>query len=505
MNLAILIGVSQYENCSDLSACGNDVEIMSNIITQLDKYDDVCVISNSPKAYEAKQKITAFINKHKDSKVDELVFYYTGHGARFDDDFFYIFSDFSEGRREVSGLRNSELDGLIRNLEPELTIKVVDACFAGGNYVKSEADIKPILEKSAKENELNKLYFLHSSNSEETSLATSEYSLFSNSFFKSLTQNEGDIRYRDIMAYVADDMAVNGYPKPTFVVQAENTEIFGEVSPELIDYINKTLSVASVEEANDSEPEKDDNKSSSFIELVMKASENCYCSEEEAHNNISKIRDFYSSENWPDDILNIFDIEITELSYSIPNSRAISKWLDSNKNELYFVESEYRSESYIEKEYVKVPKKPEPVRNRLGGIWESATLATAFARSALKGDDYDYELQDVEKTRSVFKGIDFTASTPFKCLQLKFKPKYKSVENYAMTIVPVFSRKELAIFTSSEVLVYVDWDRTSMPKCIDWKVNKIQLKNESLILDACKQKIAEVSLFITSDVKAKLK
>ncbi|ELV8727846.1 hypothetical protein QNE38_002886 [Vibrio fluvialis] len=237
----------------------------------------------------------------------------------------------------------------------------------------------------------------------------------------------------------------------------------------------------------------------------MKASENCYCSEEEAHNNISKIRDFYSSENWPDDILNIFDIEITELSYSIPNSRAISKWLDSNKNELYFVESEYRSESYIEKEYVKVPKKPEPVRNRLGGIWESATLATAFARSALKGDDYDYELQDVEKTRSVFKGIDFTASTPFKCLQLKFKPKYKSVENYAMTIVPVFSRKELAIFTSSEVLVYVDWDRTSMPKCIDWKVNKIQLKNESLILDACKQKIAEVSLFITSDVKAKLK
>ncbi|ELV8728819.1 caspase family protein, partial [Vibrio fluvialis] len=230
MNLAILIGVSQYENCSDLSACGNDVEIMSNIITQLDKYDDVCVISNSPKAYEAKQKITAFINKHKDSKVDELVFYYTGHGARFDDDFFYIFSDFSEGRREVSGLRNSELDGLIRNLEPELTIKVVDACFAGGNYVKSEADIKPILEKSAKENELNKLYFLHSSNSEETSLATSEYSLFSNSFFKSLTQNEGDIRYRDFMAYVADDMAVNGYPKPTFVVQAENTEIFGEVS-----------------------------------------------------------------------------------------------------------------------------------------------------------------------------------------------------------------------------------------------------------------------------------
>ncbi|OEC40742.1 caspase family protein [Aeromonas sp. DNP9] len=505
MNLAILIGVSHYENCSNLSACGNDVEIMSNILTRLDKYEDICIISNSPKGYEAKQKITAFVNKYKDSDINELVFYYTGHGARFDDDFFYIFSDFSAARYEVSGLRNSELDGLIRNLEPDLTIKIVDACFAGGNYVKSDVDIKPILEKSAKENELKKLYFLHSSNSDETSLATSEYSIFSNSFFKSLTQNEGDIRYRDIMAYVADDMAINKYPRPTFIVQAENTEIFGDVSSELITYINQTIGNSDVQEEGNPEPEKDNGTSSSFIEIVKGASDNCYCSEEEAHNNISKIRDFFSEKNWPNDIINVFDIEISELSHSIPNSSAIGKWLDSNKNEMYFVESDYRTERYVTKEYVKVPKKPEPSnKNRLGGIWESTTWATAFARSQLE-KDYDYELQDVEKTRLVFKGIEFTATTPFKGLQVKFKPKYKSVENYVMTLIPVFSRKELALFTSSEVLAYLDWEHADMPKCTDWKVHKIQLKNERLILEMCQQKIEEISLFITSDVKSKLK
>lgn len=500
MNLAILIGVSHYDNCNDLDACDNDVEIMGNILNRLDRYDDICIISNSPTGYEAKQKITAFVNKYKDNNINELVFYYSGHGARFDDDFFYIFSDFSEQRREVSGFRNSELDGLIRNLKPNLTIKIVDACFAGGNYVKSEADITPILEKSAKENELNKLYFLHSSNSEETSLATSEYSIFSNSFFKSLTQNEGDIRYRDIMAYVADDMNAKGYPKPTFIVQAENTEIFGEISSELIDYINQIIGVTTVEDDGIAEPNKDDRKSNSFIELVKLAHESNYCSEEEAHNNIGKIREIYSEENWPNDILDIFDIEIIELSYSIPNSLAISKWLDSNKNELYFVKSEYRTEAYTEKTYIKIPKKPD-LHSR---GWDIGTLASRFAHNKIQ-NEYDYELQDVEKTRQVFQGIEFTATTPFKCLQVKFKPKYKSVENYVMTIVPVFSRKELAIFTATEVLAFVAWDQTDKPKCTEWKVHKVQLKNESLIMDVCKQKIAEVSLFITSDVMSKLK
>ena len=62
MNLAIIIGVSQYDNGNPLEACDNDIDIMKNISEKLNKFDDICYISNSPKAYEAKQIITKFIN-----------------------------------------------------------------------------------------------------------------------------------------------------------------------------------------------------------------------------------------------------------------------------------------------------------------------------------------------------------------------------------------------------------------------------------------------------------
>ena len=102
MNLAIIIGVSQYDNGNTLIACDNDIKIMKNISDKLNKFDDICYISNSPKAYEAKQLITEFVNKHQDQVIEEFVFYFSGHGARYNDDFFYIFKDFIEEKKETT-------------------------------------------------------------------------------------------------------------------------------------------------------------------------------------------------------------------------------------------------------------------------------------------------------------------------------------------------------------------------------------------------------------------
>lgn len=55
MKLAILVGVSDYQHCSSLNACKNDIEIMKSIFELLEKFDDICVITNSPKAFEAKK------------------------------------------------------------------------------------------------------------------------------------------------------------------------------------------------------------------------------------------------------------------------------------------------------------------------------------------------------------------------------------------------------------------------------------------------------------------
>ncbi|WP_349746321.1 caspase family protein [Pseudomonas frederiksbergensis] len=501
MNLAIVVGVSQYDNYTALKACENEAGVMYEILTKLNKFDDVCFISGSPKAHEAKQKITEFVNKHKSSVVDELVFYFTGHGGRFDDDFFYIFSDFHDKKKETTGLRNSELDGLIRNLSPGLTVKIVDACYSGTTYVKSDSEIQPILEKSAKDSQLNKLYFLHSSSSEEESLATESFSLFSRSLFKSLAQNEGLIRHRDIMAYVADDMDANGFPKPTFIVQADNTEFFGDVNAELIQYINGALGVLPSGDKIPLKAEQAKEKpAKTFLELVKLKSSEEYCDQKEGVKNIELIMSSFQKETWPKVITDIFNVSTEIVEHRIPNEPAIARWLIKNQDEKYFVEPAYETRTYYKDEYIEVPKKPESKKvNDLFGAHQWAKLMGSIQ------SEVEYKLEKVEKKQQVLNGIQFTAVTPFKALQVKFEPKFSSVENYALTIVPIFSRKLLAIFYSIEVLNYTSWDYAEIPKCSEWKIRKVGLKRAEGILKYCADTIALTEKFIVDDVSLKLK
>lgn len=228
MKLAIVAGVTAYQHQSALTACTKDAETFRTLLEQTKSYAEVCFLEPDISGTAAKKKISEFVQKHKSQKVDELLFYFSGHGARFEDDFFFAFADFKSERKEVTGLRNTELDGLIRNLAPELTIKIVDACYSGSTYIKADdTELEPVLEKSAKDNQLKKLYFFHSSAAEEASWAGSEFSYFTYAFLESLSDQIGPVRYRDIMAAVADEMVRIKGPRPTFVVQADNTECPG--------------------------------------------------------------------------------------------------------------------------------------------------------------------------------------------------------------------------------------------------------------------------------------
>lgn len=471
---------------------------MEGVFERLGKFDDICLISDSPKAFEAKQKLTEFINKHKAKEISELVFYYSGHGARYDDDFFYVFSDFKEDRKEVTGLRNTELDGLIRNLNPELTVKIVDACYSGSAYVKSDADIKPYLEKSAKENNLNKLYFFHSSSSEETSLASNVYSYFTYSFCKSLSEHEGPIRYRDIMAFVADDMASSGYPKPTFVVQADNTEIFGEVDSNLLGYTKTTLKLVSTTEGVEENVVESLQAESTLLELVEKRSNEEYCSYEEASANIGQIKHHLQSECWPPDITALFDFEELEIdtTYQIPNATEIGRWIHKNNKERLFAKPSRSTETYFEDEYVEIPRKPSKYRDAFASI-------TALAALGLS-DDKDYKLEKIEKERQIIDGFEYTAESPLRSLKLHFRPRHAALDNYCLTIVVLFSRRSLVIFNSKESLPYKSWDSISNPLCLNWKAKSIMLKDSESIVKYVKELVVSMSSYITEDISQKL-
>jgi len=499
MNLAIVVGVSEYLNASTLEACDNDIAIMKNVLNKLDKYEDICFIGNSPKAYDAKQEIIKFIEKYKNTTINELFFYFTGHGYRNKNDFFYVFNDFNEQKIETTSLRNTELDGLIKNLKPTLTIKVVDACFSGTTYIKSNDEtIEPIFRKSAQENEFNNLYFLYSSNSEEESLANKNISFFSESFFKSISQRQDSIRYRDIMAYIADDMSSNDYPQPIFITQADNTEIFGDINSDLFTYLGEKISrdetLINTENITDKIEKLDIDKS--LLTLIKNMSDEEYCNKNDGYKNIASLRELFGKEKWKKEIIDIFDIEILEWEREIPNKKIIVNWLMKNSDEKYFVKPTYKDKVYYKNEYVEVPRKPN---TRRGGLYASLSI-----RDILGEDEKDYKLEKVEKTKQVLESILFTAETPFEVLQLQFKPKYEAIENYSFILVPIFSRKYLVIFNSIELLEYTSWDKISSPKCEKWKVEKFILKDTNAINSFCTKAINDIEKYLLDDIKLKL-
>jgi hypothetical protein len=493
MKLAIVVGVCDYQYEKILTACKSDAFIIKTVFEKMQKFDDICYMS-SPKSQDAKRQITDFINKYKGKTIDEFVFYYSGHGTRFDDDFFYLFSDYRSDKREGTALRNTELDGLIRNLSPGLTVKIVDACYAGTTYIKSEGDVGPILEKSAKDN-LNKVYFLYSSSETETSLATKDYSLFTYSFLEALAKNPGAIRYRDIMAHVADDMGAQSRPKPVFVVQADNTEIFGTIEMEVVTYVETELKIKSSTESDIELPEANTLIVDDLLTLVRQKSDTEFCTKSEADSNLTEIRNLLSESKWPADIQSFFNVGLSDIRSGggVPNGIAIGKWLSKSGPDEFFAAPEYSNEVYEIEEYKELPKKPH----------RSAFVAIS-ARNIF-GEDKEYKLEKVQKRRQILKGFEFTADeATFKAAFIQFTPKHVSLERYSLTLVALCSRKTLVLFYSYEYLPRSDWDSYSYPNCLEWKNKTMQLKSLSAISAAIDEVIVEVSSFLRQDIRGKI-
>ena len=350
--IALLIGVSEYENESDLPPCKKDIQVVSKIIAGSDSYDDCLTLDSNEKSTTLKAEVASYIRKHQDDAIDEIFFYYTGHGSSTSDDFLYLFSDYSSSKIEQTSLRNSEFDSMLKSLSPKQTIKVVDACQAGTEYIKSNKDLRSIFEKSSSES-FKKTYFLFSSSNNQSSVALEDFSVFTKSFAMSLLNYEGeDIRYRDIMDYISDDVNVKKYQTPLFIQQADNTEIFCNVSNDLAVSLRDRLKIdidAEVSGIEADEVEEQETKASedeNLISLIQEKSKG-YCNSEQAQESLKIYFDEFNSFKWCETITSLFVVEVkSQQDYSgITGLKGIAKWIkDSEEN--YFAKETYTQEEY---------------------------------------------------------------------------------------------------------------------------------------------------------------
>lgn len=491
--IALLLSVSSYQNEDNLPPCKKDIELMSSIILGAKKYDDVLILKDSPKSNEAKDKISAFIRKNQGQNIDEVLVYYTGHGTRNTDDFLYLFSDFDSSKMEQTSLRNSEFDAMLKSLNPELTVKIVDACQSGTEYIKSNQDLEIVFKKSSEES-FNKTYFLFSSSNTESSVALQDYSVFTKSFARSLMKFKGqDIRYRDVMAFISDDKNVKKHQTPLFIQQADNTEIFCGVSPDLAEVLDATLSKIDVDSKDDGVV-PDENYSheavlthEDILIQAIKEKSNAFCSEEEAQKSLSYLIKILTEYEWPQFITTLFSIDLTEQSHTVTldSKKSLAKWMKDSE-EPYFISLTYSEEEYQAKEKV---------------VYEDSQLAMI---SPLFGSTKRTEYQPVTRYRDVISGYELTAPAPSQTIMFSFSPTEQALPWLKVFFTYVFSKSKLTLFYKHEVERETSWSNRELEDKNEWKTRHCSLKSTSAIDNMIQDSMEDIVQSVTQEVSADL-
>lgn len=469
MNLAILIGVSNYQNVPSLPACNHDITIVSNLIKAMNKYDDILILSDSIRScYEAKQKLVEFITNYKGNNIEELFFYYSGHGDYDGKDFYYIWSDYKESSRRQTSIQNNEVDDLIRTLSPEMTFKVIDSCKSGLSYVKDpESDLR-LFDKSI--GTFKKCYFFYSSHTFQLSFASNKISHFTDSFARSFDKPIGTrIRYKDIMDYISDSFNSNTVQKPHFICQADNTEYVTTISDDITKviekYLNEKSSLLSLKSAR------------ALFEIIAEDSRR-YASKEETVELFKRLWDISSSYILTNDINRLYTlaVEKNEKLESTPMQDQLAIWLQEQK-ERYFSKVHYGSR-FVTRQ---VPKNP------------IAAITSLYNNS----DDY----KTVNEIEHYPASIESTVEQDYQSITFTLAPKLPNIQQIKFHLVPIISQITLSVFYGVQYFQRKDWDKFYPEKnTFKWKILSCSIK-DALHSD---QQIRNVLENMTGEVYAHL-
>jgi len=158
LKLGIVVAVSDYTHQKKLPACTRDGAAMAEVLRLSGRFDDILQIDQETKSTRVKQRLASFIDSYNDSSIEEVIFYFTGHGEFTNNQFYYLFTDYEQRRLRQTALENSELDDIIRTVNPSLFVKIVDACHSGMTYIKGPEELRACVKSTNVG--FNKLYFM---------------------------------------------------------------------------------------------------------------------------------------------------------------------------------------------------------------------------------------------------------------------------------------------------------------------------------------------------------
>lgn len=468
MNLGIIIGVSEYSySKNNLPGCKVDSENINAILSKSNKYDDILLLDKKMSSASLKEKLTDFISNNQTNEVDELFFYFTGHGEFNNDEFYYLLSDFDPTKRKQTTLQNDEVDTLIKTLKPNLVIKVIDACQSGKSYIKEYNVINKYFEKTG--NNFNNCYFLNSSLSDQYSYQTKKISDFTLSFIESIKKHQSkEIRYKDIIDYISDEFASNTDQTPFFVIQANLTEKFCHINPTLKEHLN-SLNF-------DKEEVQTKKENLSLIDKIKKEASN-YCTKEQAIEVINKLQSEIDEFELKDDLKELYDLDIEFYDeYSnIIKKNTIAKWLETNDHE-YFAKPSYK----------RVRK--DRYSNPLSGL---STNLNLWRNIGTPDDEYE----------TIKDGFTMDIEVPYKTIVVDLNSKFPNIDSFTLRIIYLISKKQIGFFYFITNFEEKNWEEKEMNSDIEWFFSEEKINDKEGITKALKTIFTKLEKLVNEYLK----
>lgn len=446
MKVAILVGISKYiDSQNNLPFCDLDLQLMKQLLELTNEYDNIFTVSGEMSSSKIKNSIAEWIESHRNSKLDEVFFYYTGHGEFYNSEFYFQLPDFDATKRHQTSLTNKELDNWLRSLNPELTVKVIDSCNSGVLYIKgSDNPIGKYLDSTKQD--FNKCIFMFSSTTSQSSYPDDslKISAFTKILIDAVKFHGADtIRYRDIMDYISDkfehDITLPSQT-PVFVTQTHNTEIFChliDLEIRKMDYDQKYKIYNPISDLKEIEI------SNVGLKQIIEREALNFVTKEKALEILNQFQGHLEQYAYSNDLITFYDIE-----YSLPtnlqtlSSRkaiAIGQWLIDNKNE-FFAEPTYKE-----------------VELELSTTELMSISIASFGRS------------NPRRTKLVVDGYKLTFDGPFQSIRILARRKFLSIPTYYCAIAYLASRSKVKLFYFFARYKDKNFDEMSLEVNMDWQ------------------------------------
>lgn len=320
MNIAIIIGVPEYINLAALPACHGDILAIRMLLEANGKYSSIYDNIGKYNSKEIKVLLREIADLHSEQDVDELLFYFSGHGT-IDNEFIYCCKDFEESSPRITSIRNAEIDTILRSLSAKTTVKIIDACHSGMKIIKDVDSFAKSLQNPGFSNFMQ----FASSMEDQVSFAGDKISIFTEHFIKAACFNTtSKILYIDIENYLIDIFDGNNQT-PYFVAQRTGREVFCEIGSNLDDVLPKILTKLN------SEPKTTNSKE--FIRLRLSQIKSRYVDIEFAISKMIETENALCNLSLEETGRDFYKISVTKTENysSIPNLRSIAQDLATTR------------------------------------------------------------------------------------------------------------------------------------------------------------------------------